>query len=369
MNNEKDIDLKDLDADRITNFTKEQKADSDTFLENVGFDPVFWELLEHKQSTWEQKSKEGDKTLSSCKIKVKPRDTPKFDPEEFAKKLVDICKNIKLSKISLPASTRSKNLDDKKLMLISAIELHLGKLAYDKESGSTYNYQVSENRFNKILSKILEDQSKLNCGECLVIIGNDYYNADGITEATTRGTPQQVDLRWQEMFSKGLELYINLFENIKYKFNKINVKLVAGNHARSTEFYLYTALAQRYSNDKTINFSEDIKETQSFLFGVNSLYFNHGDVDESRLIKSLPSEFPEDWTKSLIRDLHLYHYHKNATKVDQDLGLTVIRNPSPCSSDYWHYHNRYVGIIPSYNTYIYDYCEGKISTNTINFLE
>jgi hypothetical protein len=357
-----------MENDIEINSNIENVSNPDEILSTLGYDKSFWDLVESKKSSWDQKGKNGDKTLYSCKVKVKPKLTPEFNPNEFLKIFESVCNNLNVNKTTISKSTRT-TLDKDKLMLISSIELHLGKIGWSLESGFDYNKTIASDRVKQVTKLILKTQVIRKCDTALLIIGNDYFNADGISQATTHGTPQQMEMRWQDMFQLGLELYVDLIESIKSEFNNIEIKLVAGNHARSAEFYLFSALKQRYSQDSKFIFDKDFKETKSYTFGSTSLFFNHGDVDDNRLCKSLPAEFPKEWSSARFRELHLYHFHKDSVKLDNDLGLVIIRNPSPCSTDYWHYHNRFIGINPSYTIYEYDRELGRIGTDTINFIQ
>ena len=77
----------------------------------------------------------------------------------------------------------------------------------------------------------------------------------------------------------GLELYTKALLILREKFNKIDIQLCQGNHDEMASFYLYIALQQYFKDDDVINFSNDFKKTQCYLFGKCTIFTNHGDTN------------------------------------------------------------------------------------------
>src|SRR5574344_685351 len=160
-----------------------------------------------------------------------------------------------------------------------------------------------------------------------LVIGNDFFNSES-DNMTTDKTPQQNDTRYKKLFLVGLELYVKTLYTLKNYFKQVDVMLCSGNHARAMEFFLYIALKEHFATDEVIRFSEDFKDTQYYKFGQCGIFFNHGDANLVRTIKSIPSEFFDVWGRTLYRELHLGHLHKEVT-VDDDSGMITRRIGSP----------------------------------------
>ena len=60
------------------------------------------------------------------------------------------------------------------------------------------------------------------------------------------------------------------------------------------------------------------------------------------LLNQFHLNFFDVWGRTLYRELHLGHLHKEVT-VDDDSGMITRRIGSPCATDNWHYQNRFVG--------------------------
>ena len=100
--------------------------------------------------------------------------------------------------------------------------------------------------------------------------------------------------------------------------------------------------------DKSINVDCSPIVRKHFKYGCNFIGYAHG-CDE--VIRDLPrvfmDEFPQDWSSSPYREIHIGHLHKskewNYVGVDSFGSTTVRMIPSLCSTDAWHYSKGFVG--------------------------
>ena len=354
-----------VEAQKIVNLSPSEKASPDLVLKKLGYDPNEWELVMMSFSNWQQHTKEQKtKELYAVKFKIKPRlkeitttDYLKVAKEVFAEEI----KPIKLEK-----KEKQQELNDDLMLEFPAIELHLGKLAWYGETGENYDYKIAQERFNDIVNNVGQLQDVYQSGTCFMTIGNDFFNSDTTAYTTTKGTPQTNDLRWQKMFLKGLQMYTQALMTLREKFNKIDVQLNQGNHDEMSSFYLYIALQQHFKNDDVINFSDNLKLTQCYQFGKCAIFTNHGDKNLKRLIKSIPAEFYEEWGKSIYRELHLGHLHKEVV-VDDESGMITRRIGSPSGTDAWHYSERFIGATKKHQLFLWHKEKGLLAINYITF--
>ena len=148
-------------------------------------------------------------------------------------------------------------------------------------------------------------------------------------------------------------MYVQALLTLRGLFNKVDVMLCAGNHARAMETFLYMALEQRFVDDDVVHFIENYRLTQVYQFGKCAIFYNHGDANLKQTIASIPAEFAEVWGTHPYRELHLGHLHKEVT-VDENGGMITRRIGSPCGTDAWHYSNRFVGAIKKHQIFIWD---------------
>lgn len=355
-----------IEAQKIVEYNKEIMGDKTKLLKYLGYDANVWEFVYVTISTWEQHTKEQDtKQLYAVKYKIKPiikqgislEEAIKIAKEEFKKRI---------KPIKLPKKAKDITLNEDKMLEIPGIELHLGKMAWNGDTGQDYDKNIAQERFYHILEEIRTQQNTEKCGKCLLCIGNDFFNSDTVNATTTKGTPQTNDLRWKKMFLLGLQMYKDLIYTLRNDFNEIEVRLVSGNHDEMASFYLYMALAQYFNGDDVIKFSENYKQVQCCVFGKNLIAFCHGDANLKRLIKSIPIEFYKEWGTTIFRELHLGHLHKEVV-VDDDSGIITRRVGSPTGTDQWHYEERFIGSTQKAQTFIWHKEYGLKSINYINF--
>jgi hypothetical protein len=353
-----------IEAQKIVNLPPKIKEKPEEVLKVLGYNPDEWEIVYITFSNWQQHTKkQTTKNLYAVKFKLKPtiKELTTTDYLEIAKEVFS--KEIKPIKL---LKKEVKKLDDNLLIECPGIELHLGKLGWYGETGENYDYKIASERFNQIIREMIATQNITKASNLFMSIGNDFFNTDTITYTTTKGTPQQNDVRWKKMFLIGLELYKNALIELRNHFNKIDLNLVAGNHDEMSSFYLYIALQQYFRNDNVIKFSDNLKTVQCYSFGKCAIFTSHGDGNLKRLVKSIPAEFYEEWGKSIHRELHLGHLHKEVV-VDDESGMITRRIGSPSGTDEWHYSERYVGAVQKHQLFLWHKEKGLLTCQYIPF--
>ena len=346
-------------------FNKNEEKTPENILQKFGYDPEKWELVEWRFGKWEVaiKDEQDNRICTTIRARIKPK-KQKINLEDALK----IAENVFMEGIKpKPYIPSQPQLVDKNLMMeIPAIELHLGKMAWNGDVGADYDFKIAQKRFKKIIEECINEQDIRKCGTLFMTIGNDFFNSDTVNATTTKGTPQTNDLRWKKMFMIGMEMYTWAIEELEQYFEKVDIALCSGNHDKMSSFYLYMALKAYFRNNPKLNFSDDYKDVQCYQFGKNAIFFAHGDNNLKRLMKSIPAEFYKEWGKSFYRELHLGHLHKE-TVVDDESGLITRRIGSPTGTDQWHYEERFIGATQKHQIFIWDKNNGLIEIKNINF--
>lgn len=354
-----------VEAEVIVNLTTEMKNDHRAILKAMGYNPNNWEIMMLQISNWQQHTKsEGTKSLYAIKCKLKPKTTLTEEDsintimESFKKKIAHL-------DIQHTVST-NEELDSELLLEYPPLELHLGKLAHADETGEDYDSRIAKEVFKYSIEETIREQAEKRCGTLLYVVGSDFFNSDTPSMTTTKGTPQFNDSRWKKMFSVGLELHIQAINELSKHFNHVDVMLTSGNHCEMAIYYLYMALAQYFKENTKVHFRENYKDTQCYEFGDCAIFFNHGDSKLDRLKKSIPVEFYEEWGRTLYRELHLGHFHKEIM-YDDDSGLITRRIGSPSGTDEWHYKNRFMGATKRHQVFVWKKDSGLLNTRYITF--
>ena len=356
-----------IDISKKIWFDENENKTPDVILKKFGYDEESWEVVSWTFGKWEVaiKDEKQNRVCTTIRARIKPRTEINIPMEKY----ISVAKEVfekEIKPIKVVSKKQCEGLDKNKLLELTGIELHLGKMSWSGETGQDYDKNIARERFYTIYNEIMEQQKIEKCDTCLLCIGNDFFNSDTVNATTTKGTPQTNDLRWQKLFNIGLELYTQMILGLSECFNNIEVRLQSGNHDKMASFYLYMALSCYFKDVKNIHFSKDYKDLQCFIWGKCGIFFTHGDSNLKRLIKSIPAEFYEEWGKTTFRELHLGHLHKEVV-VDDDSGMITRRIGSPTATDQWHYEERFIGATQKYQTFVWDKEKGLQNIKYINF--
>lgn len=337
-----------VEENRVVDCAEDIIHNPSKLLRALGYDSSKWELITYRVSKWDGGA--GGKELKAVQYKVKPRTD--ISTSDMLKAVKEAFKE-EITPFLFTQPKYIEGLDDNKLMEIAPIELHLGKMSNKIETGENYDLKIAKKRFFDIFESIYEKQMVEQCGRCVLVIGSDFFNSESDNCTSKDKIPQQNDTRYIKLFSEGIKMYTKAILSLRSLFDRVDVMLCAGNHARAMETFLYMALEQRFVGDEIVHFIENYRLTQAYLFGKCAIFYNHGDANLKQTIKSIPAEFAEIWGTHPYRELHLGHLHKEVT-VDDEGGMITRRIGSPCATDAWHYGNRFIGAIKKHQIFIWD---------------
>lgn len=349
-------------------FDKTIKKTPNFILEYFNYDPKAWELVSCRPGKWTVaiKGENANRICETVKLLIKPKDTTQLSSTDYIQLIQEIVNKVVVPHVYNPAPNNNNTYNSNLLMEFPATELHLGKLAWEGETGQNYDYHVAKDRFEKIIQEVINTQDMYKANTLFMTIGNDFFNTDTVDNTTTKGTYQNNDLRYKKLFTVGTKMYISAISTLCTKFKKIDVALCQGNHDTMSSFYLFVALSLYFKDTTNITFSKNYKTTQCYQFGKVAIFTSHGDANFKRLIKSIPAEFYQEWGTSIFRELHVGHLHKELT-VDDDSGMITRRLGSPTGTDDWHYNSRYLGATQKQQLFIWDKEEGLLDIKYICF--
>ena len=95
-----------------------------------------------------------------------------------------------------PVVPKIKHEHGKYALEISIPDAHFGKMAWDKESGESYDLEIAEERYTNAINYILSMVDHKTIDEIIFPIGNDMINIDSRNNETFAGTRQDSDSRF-----------------------------------------------------------------------------------------------------------------------------------------------------------------------------
>lgn len=247
---------------------------------------------------------------------------------------------------------------------IAIADHHFAKLAWDMETGESYDIKIAKKYYVDAILDLLSRASHLNIEKILMPIGNDLFNFDGIRNETTAGTPQDSDSRWTKVFRVVSETMIEVID-ICRNVADVDVVIVPGNHDRASCFYLGEFLSAWYRLDKNVNINNDPTLRKYYSYGKTLIGLSHGNEEKhANLPLLMAREAKELWGFCDFYEYQIGHWHrkKMTEYVSGDVynGVQVRVLPSLTGTDAWHYSKGYVKGVKSAIGIVYDKSEGCI---------
>lgn len=311
----------------------------DELLEQANYSPQEWEVISSEASVSHQMSKiNGLVPLWRVKAKLSKKElTTDYIAELFkagTKAFKDALK-VPLSKLAKKDSKTAKGV----MVEFALPDLHLGKLAWDDETGGGHwDLGIAEKVWKDAILDLTARAPKAE--QAWIIVGNDFFNVDNQEGETTSGTPQDEDGRWQRTFQKGQELMFWTIGILRRKFPKVKVIMIYGNHDSQRAFYLGECLANRFNGDNSVEIDNAPRYRKYYQWGETGLGYTHGDrIKVKDLANLCQNEAREIWGKTKRFELHLGHLHQDIVKT---LGGVLVRwIPALCPPDAWHSKSGY----------------------------
>lgn len=341
--------------------TDEQKKDSDFLLKVHGYDPNYWEIVNAKQTIWNQNSnKKGMIDLYSSKITVRPRKGFNWN-EENIRKIFDSLGEDKVFEPELYECTQ----ESKNLLFIPLADIHFGLMATLELSGEDYNTRIARKRVRYVVDKILEKIEGKQIDRIIFLIGNDGINADNLNGTTTNGTPQDNQLNWFETIRQFTDLMVETIDKL-IKVAPVLAFFVPSNHDLHSMFGICETLKAYYRNCPSVTICNEATQRKYFRFGKNMIGFSH-DEKEKNVAKIMAAEQPKIWGETRFKYFMISHLHHEIVK--DDYGVDIRRLPTISGRSYWTNKCGFVGTKKQGQAFIFNEDEGLTDLININILD
>ena len=332
-------------SDKLIIMNQEEAKDVNFLLEKHGFSNLVWELVSCRNNIWNVANKQdGILTLYSSKIVVKPRIT-KFNP----KWVKEVLENLDLD--SPVIDTKPYNITGKTLE-INLADVHIDKLCNIDETRNEYSTEIGIQRLWQVINDIIEKVKYYNIKKILIPFGQDISNIDNMFNTTTKGTPQDTDVKYDVLYKILLKNIIQIIHKLS-EIAPVDIIYVGGNHDKLTSFTMTEAMYWHFLNNDNVEVDSIFNNRKYRLIGGNLLGFAHGADEKRNIIYCMQNDVPELWGKSKYREFHLSHFHKEKM-IDEQNGIIFRWISAICGNDAWTYNNGYVGSQKKAQAFIWD---------------
>ena len=241
--------------------------------------------------------------------------------------------------------------------VISTQDLHFGKEG---------NKDIVKNFKDAIESLVHRAYLSSRLNKIIYVIGGDLLNMDTFNGSTTSGTPLDNHQRAHEAYTEAFDALYWSINYISQFCEHLHVIYLPGNHDRLSSFHIAHALSKCFDKeDYSIHFDVEYAERKVVAYGNNFFAFEHGDVTKKSTPLVYATEYPTLWGKTKYRTCYTGHFHSKKTieytTENEHNGFSIKHLPSLCSTDYWHYHNKFTGAKRQAIMEIHDVEKGKIS--------
>lgn len=340
----------------------------DQLIKQCKIDLTIWDIDRHVVNKWEVGVKdETGKIITEPLYQVKCWLKKKAAPVlNLITQKAAIIAELKAGDYNKPFEViDSPDPEEGVMLMINIFDLHFGKLAWHEES-ENYDYKIATSHFKSALADLAKKASGFKIEKILFPVGNDFFNSDTAFPfpATTAGTPQSDDIRWQQLFREGRKIII---EGINYlsQIAPVEVITVPGNHDFARTFYLGDLLEVVYENSTRVKIDNSPKNRKYFQYGKNLIGLTHGNEEKyADLALIMATEQPHLWADTNFRTWFLGHLHTAKTisyKATEEVkGVTIRNMRSMSGTDAWHHKKGYVGNIGGADAFIFDKSEGML---------
>lgn len=351
-------------SDRIIEICESEDKNPQSILLAHGFDPAKWEIVSCRNNLWHGPTRGGGKTiLYQSRLTVRP-----IVKGVSIKTLTEAFQELNRTK-PLPVPKYQKSDGRPCMAEVNIADLHFGKLCWHGNTGENYDHKIAKTNFESIVERICCEIKGKNLDYILFVWSNDYFNSDNEENATTAGTPQDTDIRYEKMVKTGIKMLCWAVERFA-QIAPVKTFRTPSNHDTVLSLGAILVIEAYFKDDQRVTV-EDIATPRYYIAYGNSLIgHGHGDKEgkestskdkASRLASCMPNEARELWGRTIYHEMHVAHLHSEQM-IQEINGVIVRRIASPTASDTWHVNSGYVGSTRKAQTFIYDKEDGNIQT-------
>jgi hypothetical protein len=337
----------------------------DKLLEMYNISLDHWDIEKQIINTWEIGAKTPDGSIATTPLfQVKVWLRSKIEIKELEEIRQEFIEDLKKVSPKIPKIVPPYKPGDECLLEINIFDLHLGKMAWNEETGDNYNSSIAVKLFEDSISDFINNTQHLNIKRIVFPIGNDFFNSDKSHpfNSTTKGTPQEEDTRWQKTFRTGRKLLVDQITRLS-EIAPIDVIMIPGNHDYERNFYLGDSLEGWFYNNPNVTVDNGPSPRKYYLYNNTLIGYTHGNEEKiSDLPLLMAQEAPTLWASSKYREFHLGHmHHKKEIKyksTEEYQGVIIRFMSSLSGTDSWHHRKGYVGSKKAAEAYIWDKDKG-----------
>ena len=310
------------------------------------------EIINLRMSEWDQANGEkGEAIRVSAQLK-RNRMTPDDVHSIWASYLVDVQKAADPPEIDRAVLSA---LSDEVLCILGVFDPHFGMLAHHEVVGDNYDLRIADIDYVKVSLDLLGRAHQFyRPDQVCLILGNDLFHANAMTDKTAvtrRGTPQDFDGRFHEVFTRVRQACVQVIDAASRMFPCVDVVIVPGNHDHDECYRLGEVLNAWYRGTGGVEVRFGANKRFFYHYGNNAFMFTHGE-EYKRKRDNLPmiflSEMPDSMRHLSYREVITGHNHAAMAggyyptgELSESRRVRVRSLPGLTGTDAWHHEEGY----------------------------
>lgn len=248
-------------------------------------------------------------------IKTKPTDdAPGYSvmlrpaeqtPESIAQAVRDALEGM----TAAPPVSMPEHYDSDLLTVYPLADVHLGMMAWGKETGEAYDTNIAADRVRQWIGRAVD--ASPSSAEAVILDVGDLTHADDQTNQTPRSKHVlDVDSRHFRTLEVTIYTLAYAVEYALQKHAKVTVRILPGNHNPTSYLTVLFALAERYRDEPRVEVQKVPGEFWVHRFGDCLLAAHHGHGGKpERMVFFLADEYAQMWGQTRHRFLWTGHLH------------------------------------------------------------
>lgn len=224
------------------------------------------------------------------------------------------------------------------LIEIKADDYMLEIPLYDMHFGiADFNY------YKSTLAEVIEIIQRRNYKEINIIIGQDLFHNDDFRGRTASGREIEytdITVAWED----ARRFYYKIIRESLKQSKRTRIIYSKGNHDESMSWGFVQMIKAQFKDADNIEIDDEVKERKLITFGDNFIGLTHGEKGQAKskkLNNMFVIEYPEEFARSKVREIHAGHLHSE--RIIDDFGIMARRLSSGNITDTWHDEQGYVG--------------------------
>jgi hypothetical protein len=255
------------------------------------------------------------------------------------------------------------------MLEIDAFDPHFGKYANKEETNDPYDITIARERYEYAINKVIDRAFDDKVEQILFPTGNDWFHTDSYLHTTTKGTLQDQDLRWWEMWEHGIQINLQTIEFLGQKA-PVHVIFVLSNHDWQNVYKMASVVRAYFKDHPGVTMDCRPVPRKYYRYGNVGLGFCHGNEEKhADLPNIMLRENQAEWADVKHMEWHLGHYHKNKRleykAADELNGINLRFLRSLSGADFWHHKNGYIGNLKGIEAFTWHKEEGLIANHPV----